>query len=328
MRQVVFAWLTLMTTASAVEAQGWANKLFKDQTTHDFGTVARGAQLFHRFPITNIYAVPLEITNTRASCGCVSVVAKPLVLQPRETGHIEVTMDARKFNGNKVVAVHVTVGPQYISTAELRVSATSRADVVFNPSHVAFGNVNAGGEASQVIDVEYAGALDWKVTELLAKDQPFEATIKELYRRPGQVGYQVRVTLKPEAPTGALKREIHLRTNDPASPLIAMLVEANVQSGLSVSPTALRLGQSAVGELLVKKVVVRGQKPFRILGVDGLGGGITLNAEPTATPAATQVLQLKIELLKAGDLFKELKIRTDLQPEPLTVSVEANVAAN
>jgi len=40
MRQVLFAALTLLAPAHTATAQGWANKLFKDQVSHDVGTDA------------------------------------------------------------------------------------------------------------------------------------------------------------------------------------------------------------------------------------------------------------------------------------------------
>jgi hypothetical protein len=328
MKRVLFAGLLLLAAAPAAPAQGWANKLFKDQTSHDFGTVARGAQLYHRFPITNIYAVPLDITNVRVSCGCLTATPVPKTLQPRESGYVEIYMDGRRFAGKKDVTVFITVGPTFISTAELKVSAVSRGDVVFNPGQVSFGAVTPGQTASQTIDVEYAGVLDWRITEALAKDQPFEATYRELYRNPGKVGYQVKVTLKADVPPGALKHELNLRTNDPASPLIAILVEADVQSSLTVSPAVLRLGMGQVGDSLMRKVVVRGQKPFRILSVEGQGDGITLASELPATPAATQVLTFKCQLAKAGELRKQLLIKTDQTGTPLTVTIEATVGDN
>ena len=207
----------------------------------------------------------------------------------------------------------VTVGPTFISTAELKLSAVSRGDIVFNPGLISFGAVNAGQAPTQTIDIEYAGALDWKLTEALVKDQPFEASYKELYRRPGQVGYQVKVTLKADTPPGPLKRELQLPTNDPATPLIAVHIEADVQSALAVTPSVLRLGQIQVGDTLTRKVVVRGQKPFRILGVDGLGDGITLGNEFSTTAALTQVIAFKCQIGKAGELRKQLQIRTDHQ---------------
>jgi Protein of unknown function (DUF1573) len=327
MKRPLLAWLTLLIGAAAAPAQGWANKLFKDQHTHDFGTVPRGAQLFHRFTLTNIYAVPLEITEIRSSCGCVSATAATRVVQPRGTTTIDVSMDGRRFSGPKTVVLYVTVGPKFVSTAELRVTANSRADVVFNPGQVSFGLVAPGQTPSQTVDVEYAGSLDWRVTEVLTSGAPFDAELKELYRQPGQrVGYQVKVTLKSDVPSGVLKREMHLRTNDPASPLISVLVEANVQTMLSVVPGVLRFGQVRPGETLLRKVIVQGKTPFRVVGVDGLGDGLVLGAEPSPSAAAVQTLTFKLTPAQPGELRRQLTIRTDLQGGSVALAVEGTVA--
>jgi hypothetical protein len=56
-------------TVSAQATEPWAAKLFgpPENLVHDFGTVPRGAQLHHAFVMTNVYAVPIEITSIRAS---------------------------------------------------------------------------------------------------------------------------------------------------------------------------------------------------------------------------------------------------------------------
>jgi Protein of unknown function (DUF1573) len=329
MRQALFALLALAAGAPAVSAQGWANKLFKNQVTHDFGTVAHGAQLFHRFPITNIYAVPLEIAQIRVSCGCTSATPSKKVLQPRESGYIDVSMDARRFKGAKSVTVHVTVGPTYVSTAELRVSANSRADVVFNPGQVNFGTVSHGHATSQTIDVEYAGALDWRITEVLARDTPFSIELRDLYPRQKtrsgwRVGYQVKVTLKPDAPVGPLKREFHLRTNDRSTPLIAVLVEANVEAALAVSPNPLRL-DGRIGQTVVGRVVLRGrgQQNFRVLAIDGLGQGLEAEFGSTALPV--QTITFKLKPGQPGDVQRSVVIKTDLPSGPLPLSISGTI---
>jgi hypothetical protein len=331
MRQALFATLVLVVAAPAAPAQGWANKLFPQGTSHDFGTVPRGAQLLHRFAVTNIYAVPLEITQVRVSCTCTTVTPSKKVLQPRESCTLDVSMDGRRFTGVKNITVYVTVGPTYVSTAELRVSANSRTDVVFNPGGVVFGTVGAGQTPTQPVDVEYAGNLDWRVTEVLAQGAPFTVELAELYRRqprPGthQVGYRVKVTLKADAPPGTLKRELHLRTNDPASPLISVLVEANVEASLSVLPSPLRLGTMQVGQAVQQRVVVRGRTPFRVLAVDGLGDGLELGAPLSTTPAPVQMLTFRCQPGRAGDFLRSLRIRTDLQTTPIALSVEGSVS--
>jgi hypothetical protein len=299
--------------------------MFADGLSHDFGSVPYGAQLLHKFRITNIYAVRMEITGIKAGCGCVNAEPKKRVLESRESTEIEVSMDARRFKGPKTVGIRVSVGPEFISSAELRVTANSRPDIVFNPGQVSFGNVVRGQAAVQTIDVEYAGSLAWQVTEVVSRDMPLDVSFKELYRRPGQAGYQVKVALKPDVPLGALKGDIFLKSNDPASPLVAILVEANVQSALTVSPATLALGTVKVGETLTRRVVVRGSQAFRVLGIEGGGEGVTFEPLP-ASAAAAQILTFKCQFAKPGDFKREVRIRTDLQQPPVGVTIEGNAA--
>lgn len=305
-----------------VQAQAWADKMFKDGLVHDFGTVPRGAQLFHRFTITNIYAVKMEITNIRSGCGCVSATAATKVLGPKESTTIDVSMDGRRFNGSKTVALYVTVGPEFVSTAELRVTAFSRSDVVFNPGQVTFGVVPQGQKAEQTVEVEYAGTQDWKITEVIAKDLPLDATIKEAYRKPGQIGYQLQVSLKADAKPGTLKEFVYLKTNDTTTPMLAVLVEGTIQSSLSVSPAILSLGTVKTEDTLTRRVVVKGSKPFQVIGVEGLGSGVELGANLSKEAAAVQTITFKCAIKQTGDFRKQLKIKTDAQDTPLTVTIE------
>jgi hypothetical protein len=324
MRKTILALAVLAVTSSAAPAQGWAEKMIKGGLTHDFGTVPRGSQLAHSFTVTNIYAVRMEITRITSGCGCVSATCGKRVLEPRESTTIDVRMDARRFAGLKTVGVRVNVGPEFISTAELRVTANSRADIVFNPGQVSFGTVTRGQTPTQSIDVEYAGRLPWQVSEVVAKGVPYTVSIKELYRRPdkGQVGYRLAVVLKADAPLGVLKHEVFLKTNDPASPQVPVLVEANVQSPLTVSPAALNLGVVKTDLPLTRRVLVRGNKPFRVSRVEGTGEGIELGAALSTTDAEVQFVTFKCQLDKPGAFRRELKVHTTLQDAPVVVVVE------
>src|SRR5262249_49964009 len=149
----ILALVALAVATAGAPAQGWAEKMFKE-LSHDFGTQPRGTQLMHRFTLTNIYAVRMEITEIKSGCGCVTATAGKRVLEPRESTTLEVRMDGRRFAGAKTVGVRVTVGPEFVSSAELRISANCRADVVFNPGEVNFGTVTRGQTPAQTIDVE------------------------------------------------------------------------------------------------------------------------------------------------------------------------------
>ncbi len=72
MRKAMLTLAVLLVGAATAHADGWAEKMFNDgkDLSHDFGNVPRGSQLHYRFTITNIYAVPMEITEVKPSCGC------------------------------------------------------------------------------------------------------------------------------------------------------------------------------------------------------------------------------------------------------------------
>jgi hypothetical protein len=324
--------LTVLAPATA-SAQAWAEKMFRDKDAkdnplvHDFGSVPRGAKLLHRFKITNIYAVDMQIADIRASCTCGSAKETKKVLKPREVGYIEVTMDTTRFAGPKTISVFVTVGPEYTSTAELKVSANSRADVVFNPGQVSFGVVQRGqASPKQEVDVEYAGTLDWKITEIKTNDAPVEASFKEWYRKPGQVGYKISIALKSDAPVGALKEEVYLKTTDPNCPLLPVLVEGTVQAPLSVSPDVAKMDTVTVGQVKTMRVIVRGSKAFRITAIEGQEDGITAETPPTA--AETHFVTIKCHPTKAGEFKRQLMIKTDLDKDgSVTVPVEGTAVA-
>ena len=56
--------------------------------THNFGDVPHGTLCVHKFTITNIYDMPMQITEVRKSCTCLDYVPMTKVLQPNETGRV------------------------------------------------------------------------------------------------------------------------------------------------------------------------------------------------------------------------------------------------
>jgi hypothetical protein len=152
-----------------------------------------------------------------------------------------------------------------------------------------------------------------------------------MYRQPpqnrqaGRVGYRLAVTLRPDAPAGALNQELILKTNEPgSSQFLSVVIEGNVQATLTVSPSVVNLGKVKPGSMTTQKVQVRGQRPFRILRVDGLGDGVT--ADVPAQPSQIHYLVLRCQPNHPGDLHKQLIIHTDLdQSTAVTVNLEAKV---
>jgi Protein of unknown function (DUF1573) len=329
MRKYALALLATIVIAQCAAAQSaWADKLFGGVTSHDFGVVPRGAQMKYSFKITNIYKEPLQITQVRVSCTCLTATPSTTLLQPNESATLDISIDGRQVTGPKSVRIYVSVGPKYISTATLSVTANGRQDVVFSPGEVDFGNVARGQTPTRTIDVEYTGALEWKVTEIVkSAGAPFDLKVDELPRpanQPPRRGYRLFATLKTDPAPGPFKQEIILKTNDPASPSLTFNIAGTVQATLAVSPPTLAVSGLRVGESQTKKVVLRADRPFRVTGVDGLGDGVT--ADVPDRQDTTMILSVTIQPTKAGELRRQLTIRTDLEKEYATVTVQGEVA--
>ncbi|MBP3960289.1 DUF1573 domain-containing protein [Gemmata sp. G18] len=304
----------------------WANKFFlpdiatnREQTapaiiTHSFGEVPHGTLCIHKFTITNIYDVPMQITDVRKSCSCLDYVPMAKVLEPNETAEFTVTMNTAKFVGQNAQTFFVTFGPKFVSTAAIRVSATSRTDVSVNPGAVSFGTVPQGTRLNQSVQVKYSGRTrDWKVTEVVQGNWPFEVKLSEVARGGplrGGAEYQVDVTLSGNTVPGPISEQITLKTNDPTNPLIQIGVGGTVVAPLELAPGKVRL-EVKVGESATQKILVRAAKPFKIVGVDGAGDGVTveLPAAPAALPV--QVIVVKFAPKEAGAIARQLRIRTD-----------------
>jgi len=234
-------------------------------------------------------------------------------------------MDARRFNGARSCGIWVTVGPHHISEARLIVTEVSRDDIVCNPGEVTFGTVAPGQTPSAAVDVEYAGPLAWQVSEaVVPKDAPFEATVKELYRRPGQIGYQVKVSLKKDALPGQFQERLFLKTNDPKAGLLPVVVKGNIQLPLQAVHAALNLQEVKSGETLTRRVFLRSPSPFRVVGIEG-PDAVRLGEPPLPHQLQTVTLEI-VAPPQAGPFRYEVKIKTDLQDAPVVVVIDGVVS--
>ena len=330
MRKVLLALFVpfLLASAAAQEPINWADKLFEGTLSHDFGVVAQGTVLKHTFKFTNIYKAPLDITEIRGSCGCMKGTASVKTIQPGASATLTVTMDARTFSGPKTERVFVTVGPKFISTATLTLSANARGDFVFSPSEIDFGNFQRGQTPSKTIDLEYTGALaGWKVVEILkSQAAPFDLKVEALPSPANAAprrGYRLTAAVRADAATGSFRQEVTLKTNNADAPVLAFNVLGNIQSGLSMSPNPLVVNGMKVDESQTKKVFVRAAKPFKIVSIEGQGEGIKV--EIPKSQDATQILNVQIQATKAGLLRRQLLIRTDLDTEVTTLTIEGTI---
>ena len=262
---IILIWLTTA-VAGEVNAQDWARKMF-EETSHNFGAVGRGSKQEYSFEFTNIYQEEVRIASARSTCGCATVRVSQDVLKTFEKGEVIVVYNTRSFLGAKGSTITVVFDRPFYAEVQLTVSGYVRSDVVFNPGSVDFGTIEAGKGTETKIDLAYAGRDDWEIIDIRSANEHFEVELDELARGSGRINYAMLVRLKPSAPVGYINDQLTIVTNDGGARTMTLSVEGQVQSPLSVSPASLFLGVLEPGQTVRRTVVVRGNQPFRIVGI-------------------------------------------------------------
>lgn len=309
-RNVVLAFLALLAVVTSAPGQEWARKMFPT-TSHDFGTVARGAKAEFAFELTNIYEEDVHIAGVRSSCGCTMPTITAPTLKTWEKGAIVAAYNTKSFLGQKNATITVTIDKPYFAEVQLTVDGFIRSDVVFDPGAVDFGEVDQGSSAERKIRLTYAGRSTWQITDVRSANPNLEVEILDNTRTTGRVTYDLLVRLKPGTPAGYLHDELTLISDDRQMGSIPLSVEGRVVPALTVSPASLFLGVLDQGQKVTKQLVVRGNQPFSIQSVkcdnnsfqfDVPNGAKKLHFVPISFTAGSH----------PGKVAQSIEIKTDL----------------
>jgi hypothetical protein len=253
----------------------------------------------------------MQVSDPRVSCGCTTGTLSKRVLQPRETGQLELVMDSRKFSGHKAVTVWVDFGPQYRSTAVLRVQANSRTDIALNPGRIDFGSIAQGRKVAQSVELQYLGGMsNWQITGVSVDEKgPVEVAVQPSRQRPR--AYVVTAALKTDAPAGPVQTEIQLQTNDPSNPVVTVGVGGSIQAPFEVQPRGpVRWNAVPVGGEAATSLIIVGTRPFKIEKIEGEGEGVTAQ-QLLPQVNERQVVRVRFHPEKAGTVQRVLKLYTD-----------------
>jgi hypothetical protein len=320
MRICLLAILIGMWSGSTVVAQDWAKAMFErdgqDHTSHDFGVIARGAKVQHRFKLENIYLEDVHIASVSSTCNCTIPEFTKDTLKTYETAEIIATIDTRTFLGRKQATVRVKFDKPFPAEVQLHVYCYIRSDVVVEPGEAQFGTINQGTSVRKKLSVTYAGRSDWSILGVQCSSPFLEGKVVETSRAYGRVAYDLWVELKDNAPQGYLKDVLMLVTNDrnPNAAKVPVAVEGLVIGTLSAQPSPLSLGILQVGQTTKKNLVVQGKEPFRILSMTSDEKRLEFRIpDPNSGPRPVHVVPvIFVADGTTGQISTTIRIRTDL----------------
>ncbi|MCG8587140.1 MAG: DUF1573 domain-containing protein [Pirellulales bacterium] len=314
-----------------VQAQEWARKMFAEKdgeisTSHDFGYVARGSKVEHRFKITNRYKEDVHISGVSASCRCATPTLTKTTLKTWEKGELVVTYNTHLFLGHRSATITVNIDKPFPATVYLQVSGYIRSDVVLEPHGVDFGSVDQGSKVSKKVRVKYAGRSDWKITDVRSTNPNYEVEVKEISRAGGEVIYDLIVDLGEKNKAGYLNDILTVVTNDSRATKFPVDVRGNVVAALTVSPGELFIGDVKPGSEVTKKLVVRGKKPFKITKIGCNDDCFTFDSGDEAKKLHVIPVTFKAPA-ETGDVRETISIETDLDGASQSIKAHARVAS-
>lgn len=312
MTALALAWAGSAETNPA-RASTWAEGLF-DELVRDFGTVPHGQVLVHPFRLVNNSKQTIQIAGVRASCGCTTARVLNYTLAPGQETVVLAQMDSRRFAGVKQVNVFVQFSQPRFEEVRLLVQANSRTDIAFAPDNINFGKVKHGTATTAQMTVTFLNNIQIQITELKSDSNYIQPKVQELTRNVSEVVYQVSANLRPDIPEGKWYTDIWLTTNSPNTPKlrIPLTIEIEAPANATKPATNVVLGQVKTGVESDRKVILRGETPFRITNI--MGADREVIVRPASNDAKTvHVLNVTIRPSSPGQISRTIRVQTDLQ---------------
>ena len=302
------------------EELSWAQKMFEKQK-HDFGVVARGADARYRLKVTNLYKKTVHISNVRTTCGCSAAIPSKTTLASLDSAYIEISMNTVRFTRRKDSNVIVTFDQPQYREVRIPVTAYIRTDVVLSPGSAKFGPTDRGKDAKCKIEIAYAGRDDWKILEVKTDSRHIDAKVMEKSRGGGRVYYELNVTLKGTASVGPLREQIFLITNDVIrrGRQVPVLVEARVESDVTVTPDVISLGTLFPKVDKKFNVVIRGKGPIAIVKIECDSDREAFKVRLPKSARSVHVIPMTFTSPnEPGDFSEEFSVTIAGRPEPVT----------
>jgi hypothetical protein len=131
----------------------------------------------------------------------------------------------------------------------------------------------------------------------------------ETARGNGRVAYDLLVRMTKDAPTGYVKDQLILVTNDSQAREFPVDLHGRITSEITISPTKLFLGVVNPGQKVSKNLVVRGKKPFKITDIDAPE---SFQIEPSTDAKVVHLIPVIFTAgEEAGRVSQKISIHTD-----------------
>ena len=298
--------MIVMALVSPLSA-GETEKFFSERSK-DFGTVPFGAAQVHQFKITNTSKQVVRIASARVSCGCTTASIPVNTLNPGDSTYLTASMDTKRFVGHKEVIIYVT----FANPAEevtLSVKANRNDNFSKTAELITMAQARKGGVSAGSMQVTMRNDPNFTLNASTNTDFVV-ATAKLLKRERFEVVYEVATELKPGLDVGTWTTDVMLSSNNASVGSFNIPVTVEIVAPITATPAQVQFPSVKVGDSKELVVVVKGDKPFKIVEVKGGDGLIKAVADGTMSKQA-HIVRLVFKPSEAGENIKNIVVLTD-----------------
>ena len=239
-----------------------------EELNYDFGIAGPGDRITHIFKFTNAGSEPLQITRVSTSCGCTAALLSKKEIFPGGSEEIRATFKTKRFEGIQETTITVYSNDPDDSNIDLTIIGAIKRDVAVVPQGINFGDVQKGETVTSKVKLLQLSQNKLVLHRIEVNEKYLNATTSR-FRDENSRGFNIDITLEPEAPVGALNEVITLHTNLKRRPRIDVPVWANILGRIQVQPKILSLGTISKGGKISQPITVSSSdgKRFHVLKI-------------------------------------------------------------
>jgi hypothetical protein len=248
------------------QAQGQP-RLVIDAMNYDFGEIAPGAKVTHRFKASNAGTAPLTIVNLNPSCGCTSTLLGKKVLAPGESTELEVSFNSIGQSGTVHKSVQVVSDDPANPNLNLTFVAEILPGVIANTKWVLFPDLVRTDHRKAVVKFRSSTGQPIHATDVTLSEAPWlGVTTREV-----DTGLWVEFELLAQRlPMGKLTGidTVDVHVVNPAPSIINLSVRWDQRPPVVITPEKVTWVGTAGRELSTTVVLRhRESKAFRIINI-------------------------------------------------------------
>jgi hypothetical protein len=205
-----------------------------EETTFDFGSIAKGSRVTHNFWFENTGTDTLIVTKVTPTCGCTSTRKGMIVVPPQGHSSIDVIFDSGKFNGKVTKSIKIECNDALSPYLDLRFKATINnplQTLEYSPLMADFQTVPTGKKSTIRINLTNIDSTQTRINIIEKPASEFiKTTLKNDNLAPGATT-QIELTLISDVEPGTFLSSITLEAEGKSNSRITIPISGTIGTG-------------------------------------------------------------------------------------------------